>query len=334
MKGAKAGLRYLLRITQKISCILTHRGHKWYEEGGMSPPRLRSRSKKALKLALVIIGAFFVAEALGGYFTNSLALLSDAGHLLSDVGALVLALLAFWFAERPITPSQTYGYYRVEILAALVNGLTLWGVAAFIGYEAYRRLIDPPTVQSLPMLIIALVGFLGQGASTLILRQAARESLNAQGAFLHIATDALQSVGVIFAGILMLLFRWYIADPIISVVIAVLITWSGGRLVAGALRILLESTPSHIDIQSLKRALEAVEGVKEVHDLHTWTITSGYDAMSAHIILKEGLTHQQAQGVLARLRDLATRKFRIEHVTIQLEDRPMGCQENHSPPSA
>ena len=215
----------------------------------------RTGSKRAVRISLAIIGTFFVIEALGGWLTNSLALQADAGHLLTDVGALGMALVAFSFAARPISAARTYGYYRAEILAALANGLTLWLVAAYILFQAYRRLLEPPEVLSGPMLLIAFAGFLAQVAAALVLRGSSKESLNTRGAFVHVATDAVQSTGIIIAGFLMLLFGWYVADPIISVIIALLIAYTGGRIVFQSTHVLLEGTPSSIDVVALQGAM-------------------------------------------------------------------------------
>lgn len=294
-------------------------------------PYDRIVSKRTVRISLAIVGTFFLVEAIGGLLTNSLALLADAGHLLTDVGALGLALLAFWFAARPISPSRTYGYYRVEVLAALANGLTLWLVAAYILWQAYLRLLDPPEVLSGPMLIIAFVGFLAQLAAAAILHGSADESINTRAAFVHVATDAVQSIGIIIAGILMLGFGWYIADPIVSIVIALLIAYTGGRIVFQAIHILLEGTPPDIDVVALQAALRQAKGVDSVHDLHAWCITSGYCAMSAHVVLEDGLTPEEGQRVLTQLREMATHQYGIGHVTIQLEGGSLTCDESHAP---
>ncbi len=296
----------------------------------MTYPPKRIRSQRAIKLALPLLVVFLVVEALGGYFTNSLALLSDAAHLLTDIGALVLALVAFRFATHPPHGSHTYGHHRAEILAALINGLTLWAVAIYIVYEAYSRLADPPEIRTLYMLLIASVGFIGQAASALILRRAISESLNVKGAFVHVATDALQSAAIIVTAILILISGWLILDPLVSLVIAALIIWSGGRVVWAAINILLEGAPSDLNMVSLKAALEGVQGVEGIHDLHVWTITSGYNAMSAHVKLRQETGRDAAQSVLSTLRHLSSEDFGIEHVTIQVEERDMACPEDHA----
>lgn len=294
-------------------------------------PYERRRSVKALKLSLFLISGFLVAEAVGGYLSNSLALLADAGHLLSDVGALVLALLAIWLAHRPTGPQRTFGNLRVEVLAAFVNGLTLLAVAVWVGYAAYHRLKSPPEVHGPLMLSVATAGFLSQAVSSVILRKAATESLNAKAAYIHVATDALQSFGTVVAGVLMVLFRWYLADPIVSMVIAVFMTWTGVRIVVAALRIMMDVAPVHIDVQKLKEALESVEGVKEVHDLHVWTVTSGLDTMSAHVVLKDGLPREEARRALAEMHRIAVQDFCVEHATIQAEDWTEQAPDDPSP---
>ena len=294
-------------------------------------PHDRTASKRAMRIALGISATFFFIEAIGGWLTNSLALLADAGHLLTDVGALSMALLAFWLAARPISPARTYGYYRAEILAALANGLTLWLVAAYILFEAYRRFADPPEILSGPMLTVAFSGLVANMAAAWVLHGSSKDSLNVRGAFVHVATDAVQSIGVIITGFLMLLFSWYVADPIVSVIIAVLILYTGGRIVLQATHVLLEGSPSSVDVVALREAFLRDPGVQEVHDVHTWSITSGYNAMSAHVTLKDEVTHVEEPQVLARLRELASHQYGIGHVTIQMEGGSAECEEDHEP---
>ncbi len=288
---------------------------------------IRALSRKVLLIALIIVGAFFVIELIGGILTNSLALISDAGHLLTDVGGLGLALFAFWFAARPASAQRSYGYYRIEILAAMVNGLTLWGISAYIFYEAYHRFFSPPEVNSLPMLIIASVGLIAQISASLALKRGAGESLNVKGAYMHVLTDALQSVGVIIAGLVMVFTKFYLADPIISVIIGVLIVYGGGRIVLETVHILLEGTPKGIDLRQLQRAMAEVDGVCGVHDIHAWVLTSGYNALSAHVVYNEGLDAEGIDRVGHRLRDTVMTKFPVHHVTIQLEDSDGECCE-------
>ncbi len=287
----------------------------------------RAASKRAIYVGLGISTTFLVVEAVGGWLTNSLALLSDAGHLLTDVGALGLALLAFRFAARPASLSRTYGHYRAEILAASANGLTLWLVAAYILYEAYRRFLNPPEVHSGPMLAVAVAGFFANVVVAVVLRRASRESLNVRSAFMHVATDAVQSIGVIIAGLLMLYFGWYIADPIISVVIALLIAYTGTRVILQAVSILMEGVPSAVDVGALRDAICEAPGVDSVHDLHLWSITSGYYPMSVHVTLKSNAGAEERRGLLERLQGMITRDYGISHVTIQVEDGAMECNQ-------
>jgi len=282
----------------------------------------RGSSRRAISIAVLVITSFFIIEGIGGFFTGSLALLADAGHLLTDVGALVLALFAFWLAERPATPVRSYGNLRVEIVAALVNGLTLLIVSVFIGLEAYDRFFHPPEVASLPMLVIATVGFVGQTGSAFVLHRSAEESLNTRAAFIHVATDAVQSLGVVLAGVLMLTLEWWLADPVISMTIAVLIAWSGGRIAWSSIHVLMEGTPQELDSRAVIEDMEHVPGVRDVHDFHIWTITSGYYALSAHVALEESLSPQESQDILSALHNIASERYGIEHVTIQLETMP------------
>ena len=242
----------------------------------------------------------------------------------------MLALVAFWFASHPAHDAHTYGHQRAEILAALINGLTLWAVAAYIIYEAYTRLSDPPEIRTMYMLLIASVGFIGQTATALILRRAISESLNVKGAFVHVATDALQSVAVIVTAILMILSGWLLLDPIASLVIAVLIIWSGGRVVWAALHILLEGAPSTLNMVSLKAALEGVQDVESIHDLHVWTITSGYNAMSTHVKLHQETGRDAAQSVLSTLRHLSPRTLALSMSPSRFEEKDIACPEDRA----
>jgi cobalt-zinc-cadmium efflux system protein len=287
----------------------------------------RELSRKVLLIALAISGAFFAIELSGGILTNSLALISDAGHMLTDVGSLGLALFAFWFAARPASAQRSYGYYRAEVLAAMVNGLALWGISIYIFYEAYQRFLSPPQVHSLPMLIIASVGLLANAAAVLVLKRAASENLNAKAAYMHVMTDAWQSGGVIIAGLVMVFFRFYLADPIISVVIGVFIIYSGGRIVADAVHILLEGTPKGLDLREVERTLAEIDGVCGIHDIHAWVLTSGYNAMSAHVVYEKGLDAGDIDLIGHRLREVIMAKFPIHHLTIQLEDSDGECCE-------
>lgn len=257
-----------------------------------------------------------MAEVVGGILTNSLALLSDAGHMFSDIAALGLNLFAFRMARRPAASKRTYGYHRLEILAALVNGLTLWLIVGVIFHEAYHRFMDPPEVQSLGMLLVATVGLAVNIAAGFILYGSHHESLNIRGAFLHVLGDALGSVGAISAGVIMLWTGWYLADPLISVFIGLLILYSSWGLVKESIEILMQSVPKGIDIEEVQRAMEQVSGVTKVHDLHIWAVTSGVSTLSAHVVVNG---RQDFHQVLNELEVILRERFNIEHTTIQLE---------------
>ncbi len=275
-------------------------------------------SRSSLKLALVITSTFLVAEFIGALYTNSLALLADAGHMLTDVAALSLSSFAMWFATRPPTPRKTYGFYRVEILVALLNGVFLVLIALYVFYEAYFRFLDPPAVKADWMLAVALLGLAANLASAFLLFGNHRESLNMRGAFFHVLSDAVGSVGAILASLAIMFGGYAIADPLISVVVGLLILSSSWILIRDAVDILLESTPAHINIVHLREQLNKLEGVGSIHDLHVWTLTSGVLAMSCHVVVT---AEDQSRGqVLSLVNTLARERFRIDHTTIQIEE--------------
>jgi len=271
---------------------------------------------RRLKLALALSCIYFFAELIGGFLTNSLALLSDAGHMLSDIGALALSLFAFRIAKRPATVSSTYGYHRVEILAALFNGLTLWLIVGVIFAAAYNRFLDPPAVESYGMMVVASVGLLVNIVAGAILYGSHHHNLNLRGAFLHIVSDALGSVGAIAAGLIMLFTGWYVADPLISILIGLLILHASWSLVKESLSVLMQSVPKGIRLEDVQRCLEEVEGVSKVHDLHVWAVTSDIFTLSAHAVVENGGDFHQ---VLNGIEEILKERFNIEHTTIQLE---------------
>lgn len=276
----------------------------------------RSSETRRLKLALAITSVYFVAELVGGLLTNSLALLSDAGHMLSDIAALGLGIFAFQMARRPATTKRTYGYHRLEILVALINGLALWLIVGAIFHEAYRRVFDPPAVQSLGMLVVAALGLGVNLVAGFILYGSREESLNVRGAFLHVLGDALGSVGAVAAGAVMLLTEWYLADPIVSVFIGALILYTSWELIRESIDILMQSVPKQIDVGEVQRVMEQVDGVIKIHDLHVWAVTSGVFTLSAHaVIVPDGNPHLILDKIEAELKT----RFSIEHTTIQLE---------------
>lgn len=275
-------------------------------------------NKKALGIALAITAGIMLLEFFGGLLTNSLALLSDSGHMLSDASALVLSLVAIWFAAKPPSPNKTYGFYRFEILAALFNGATLFLIAAFIIWEAWRRFLEPPTVASGSMMLIASVGLLANLLSAwALMRQGdVKDNINVKSAYLHVLGDALGSVGAILAGALMYFFSWYVADPIISVVVALLILKGAWGVIQQSFHILMEGTPIAINQNEVISILKEIEGVNEVHDLHIWTITSGLDSLTCHLLVDEDKDTQEIlQQAIDKIRD----KCKIEHTTIQIE---------------
>ncbi len=269
-----------------------------------------------LVAVLALTFAYMLAEAIGGFLTNSLALLSDAGHMLADVASLVLALLALWFTARPVTTKKTYGYYRMEILAALANGAALVVISLLIAYEAFQRLKSPEDVKGLQVMLIALGGLVVNTVSAFVLHSASEENLNMRGAFLHVVGDVLGSVGAIVAGLLIWRWGWMAADPLISVAMCLLIIYSSWQLIRDSVNILLESTPSHINIRAVVDAMHAVSGVTDVHDLHVWTISSGMEALSAHVTIEPGVSHRAA---LEELQGRLRTGFNIGHLTIQIE---------------
>jgi cobalt-zinc-cadmium efflux system protein len=273
------------------------------------------RHGRSLRLVLAVTAAFMVVEVVGGVMANSLALLADAGHMLTDVAALALALFATWFARRPATPDMTYGYLRIEILAALVNGAALFVIAGLILWDAAGRLAAPPDVEPRILFGVATAGLVVNLIGARILHAGHTESLNIRGAYLHVLGDLLGSIGAMAAGGIILLTGWVLADPIISVGIALLILVGAWRLLRESTDVLLEATPRHIDVADVATGIASVPGVIEVHDIHVWTLTSGVVAMSGHAVVPDV---DRGQGVLEavqqRMRDLG-----ILHVTLQIE---------------
>ena len=273
-------------------------------------------NRRRLLAVLALTLAYMLAEAIGGFLTNSLALLSDAGHMLADVASLVFALLALWFAARPVTTKKTYGYYRMEILAALANGAALVVISLLIAYEAFQRLKSPEDVKGFQVMLIALGGLVVNSVSAFVLHSASEENLNMRGAFLHVMGDVLGSLGAIVAGLVIWRWGWMAADPLISVAMCLLIIYSSWQLIRESVNILLESTPSHINIRAVVDAMHTVTGVTDVHDLHVWTISSGMEALSAHVTIEPGVSHRAA---LEELQERLRTGFNIGHLTIQIE---------------
>lgn len=281
------------------------------------------QNKKRLLIVFGLTASTMVAEIIGGLLTRSLALLADAGHMMTDVVSLGLALLAIWFAERPATVRKTYGYYRVEILAALTNCVLLLLVSFYILYEAARRLEHPADILSGPMLLIAVFGLTINLIGMWLLREGSAHSLNVKGAYLEVLSDILGSVGVIVASIIIMKTGWKAIDPIISAGIGLFILPRTWVLLRQVVNILMEGTPSHINLKDVASAMQDIENVEAVHDLHVWTITSGFDALSVHVEVKDS---KKSDGTLAALRSLLKEQFKIDHPTIQVEGTP--CAED------
>jgi cobalt-zinc-cadmium efflux system protein len=273
-------------------------------------------SRRRLALAFWTQLIFFVVELVGGILTNSLALLADAGHMLSDVGALGLSLLALFWAARPPTAQRTFGYHRLEILVALINGLALWAMAGYIFYEAFGRFFNPPQISSLPLLVIASLGLLINLLGMYVLYPSREHNLNLRSAFLHLLADSLGSVAAMAAGAAIYWKGWYWFDPLAGVIVGVMIIYGSWQLVWEAADILLESTPRHIDLDEVQKGLEGHPAVQRVHDLHIWTIASGIYALSVHVAI-DGRENRDC--LTWELEELLRRRFGLEHNTIQLE---------------
>ena len=282
----------------------------------------QSRDRRGLMLSLILVFGFFLVELIGGIWTNSLALISDAGHMFSDVGALGFSLIALTWAAKPPTPAKTYGYHRLEILAALINGLILWGLTAFIFFEAYQRLHDPPVVRSGAMLAIAATGLGVNILSAWLLYPSQDRSINLRSAFLHVLADGLGSVAAIGASLAMLLKGWYWFDPLVSFFIGLLIIGASWQLIQEATEILMESTPRHLDIQKVAQRLEQVPGVINIHDLHIWTITSGLYTLSVHAVVNGS---RDREAVRCEMMVILKDQFGLEHTTIQIEEELHAC---------
>lgn len=276
----------------------------------------RGHDRRALRVAASLTAGFFVVEVVGGVLTNSLALLSDAVHMFTDVAALSLGLFALWVAERPPSESKTYGYYRAEILGALMNGLALWLAVVWIAVAAYGRLYNPEPVRSGAMTAVAVMGLLVNGACAWLLTPHEDASLNLRAAFLHVLVDLLGSVGAIAAGTVMLATGWYGADAWAAFLIAVLILVGSWNLIREAVDILMEAAPAHIDLDQLRTAIEAVGGANRVHDLHVWTLTTGQHALSAHVVL-DGTV--EGERMREEIQAMLVERFRVDHVTLQIE---------------
>lgn len=291
----------------------------------------RDASRRSLIIALTLITGYMVAEVIGGLLSGSLALLADAGHMLTDAAAIVMALIAMWIADRPASVERTFGYHRTEILAALANTFSLWIIAVWICFEAYHRaFVEAPHVDGLPVLLVGIGGLIVNLAAAWILHRSSEHSVNVEGALQHVIADLLGSVAVIISAILILTFSGTIenisiVDPILSVVIALLILWNTRHLIVRVTNVLLEGAPEHIDVFELCYKIEEVEGVTLIHDVHVWTINQGNEAFTAHVLMDPSY-HEDHQISLERIKEIV-RSYGIGHATIQIERSVAACQE-------
>ncbi|MGB5015126.1 MAG: cation diffusion facilitator family transporter [Pyrinomonadaceae bacterium] len=267
-------------------------------------------------MALALTFTYMIVEGIGGWLTNSLALIADAGHMLTDVAAMTLTLASFWFALRPATARKTFGYYRLEILAAFINGVALVLLSLWVVYEAFQRFRSPSAVNGSDLVLIAAGGLVVNVVAAYLLHADHKHDLNMRGAFLHVVGDLLGSVAAIIAGVLILVFGWLWADAVCSIAISLIIMYSAWRLVAESVNVLLEGTPRHIDLATVESTIRQIHGVGGVHDLHVWTISSGIEALSAHISHDDSVAHSD---LLAAVRERLHESFGIDHLTIQME---------------
>ena len=284
----------------------------------------RGEERSKLVLACALTGTMFIVEGIAGFLTNSLALLSDAGHMLTHLIALLISLVAIMFASRPPTARKTYGFYRLEILAALFNGATLFLITLWIFFHAYKRIINPEAVASWHMFIVAIVGLLVNLACAYILKTS-HGSLNIKSAFMHMMADTFSSLVVVFGAIIMHYTKWYILDPALSILICIVILVWSYQLITESVDILLEATPKDVDLENVVKSINELDEIEGVHDVHIWTITSGMYAMSAHVYIKD-LMVSETHRIMANINTLVNEKFSIGHTVIQFESNI--CSDN------
>lgn len=277
-----------------------------------------TEDRRRLRLVVVITAGILVAELLGGWWSGSLALLADAGHMFSDLGALAISWFALWFSGRPATSSKSFGYYRMEILCALANGVLLAVLALVVFAVGWTRLQSPPQVRTTVMIWVAVLGLSANLVAVAVLRPSARHSLNVRAALAHLIGDTVSSLGVIAGGVIMAFTGWYLVDPLLSMLIAVIILVNAWRLIREAVDVLLEATPGGLDAEKVARSMAEVSGVHQVHDLHIWSITSGMPALSGHVVATDepGLSQDQ---LLNRVKQMLLERYHIEHTTLQVE---------------
>ena len=306
-------------------------GHEGHDHGHAGHAHdFREASRRRLIVSLILITGYMIAEVVGGIVSGSLALIADAGHMLTDAAAIALALFAMWLSSREASTRRTWGFHRTEVLAAMINALALWLIAAWIVFEAVERFTRHHEIhiEGGIMMAVGIGGLIVNIIAAWILHASSEHSMNVEGAFQHVLADLLGSIGVILSGICVLVFGWTIADPIISVIIAVLIVLGSWQLVSQVIHVLLEGSPERIDMYRLCSQMEDVEGVTVIHDVHCSTITSGYESLTAHVLIDS--EHQSdLDPILRELRRIATEDFGIAHVTIQVEQSVEGCTEDH-----
>ena len=285
-------------------------------------------NRRSLVIALTLIAGFMIAEVVGGILSGSLALLSDAGHMITDAAAIALALVAQRMAQRDASAERTFGYRRAEVLAAMLNALSLWLIAAWVFFEAYHRLRDVPEVEGGLLLIVGVLGLLVNIAAAWVLHRSAEHSMNVEGAFRHVMADLMGSVGVVISGVVIITVGWTIVDPILSILIGLLILASSWRLTVKVFHVLMEAVPENIDVYALCHELEEQPGVTLVHDVHVWTISSGHESFTAHVLIDPSYQGDM-DDLIHRMQAIARHNFGIDHITIQAEKSLAGCTEKH-----
>ena len=310
-----------------------HDNHSGHDHSGHAydhAAELREASRRSLTIALVLIGGFMVVEVIGGIFSGSLALLADAGHMLTDAASIALALVAVWIAGRPESIELTFGYQRSEVLAATFNALSLWVIAVWISWEAVERLLNHHEIEIKGGLML-IVGAIGLGVNIVaafVLHSGSKHSLNVDGAFKHVLADLMGSVGVVISGFIVIFTGWVLIDPILSLGIALLIVVSSWRLVLRSVNVLLGGVPDHIDLYALCAEIEDVPGVTLIHDVHVYTVTFNFDLMTAHILVDPAYRGYEDE-IQRQLRRIASEKYKLHHMTFQLCYSASECSENH-----
>ena len=306
-------------MNRRESRLQTHADH----------PHDYSRSdRRTLMIALLLIASFMVVEVVGGIMAGSLALLSDAGHMVADAGSIALALVAQRLAQRPYSAERTFGYRRAEVLAALLNALSLWLIAGWVFFEAYGRLRQVREVDGGLLVVVGFLGLVVNVAAAWVLRRPAKQNMNVEGAFRHVMADLMGSVGVVISGVVILATGWTIVDPAMGMLIGLLVLGSAWRLTVKVFHVLMESVPKHIDLYRLCYQLAELPGVTLVHDVHVWTISSGNESLTAHVVV-DPTYNGKAGTLIQQIQRVARDEFGISHITIQVEESPAGCTEAH-----